>query len=218
MSVLKFPNPWTFQTIEDVIAVGGELNPENLIQAYRRGIFPWPHENYPLLWFCPDRRGVLDFSDFHIGRSLKKWVDKNHTRIETKINTDFSSVIKQCRLQKRQGQKGSWINPEIEKAYTELNALGQALSLECYLDDKLIAGIYGVISLYYFSCESMFFKIDNGSKYAFIKLVEYLKNQGHQWMDLQMITEVSESFGGKYISKFEFLTRIKCPTNSEKTS
>ncbi len=210
-ATISFPNPWTFKTLEDVIAVGGELTAENLQLSYSLGIFPWPHEGYPLLWFCPEKRGILDFSNLHIGQTLKKWIKKNQDHIVVKINHDFSAVIKNCRLQKRGGQKGSWINKDIEHAYTALHKLGGALSLECYIDEKLVAGIYGVMSKSYFSCESMFYKIDNGSKYAFIQLVEYLKASGHVWMDLQMITEVTEAFGGKYITKKEFLNRIGCP-------
>lgn len=206
---IDFPNPATTQTIEDVIAVGGDLNVENLIYAYSLGIFPWPHEGYPLLWFCPEERGIIDFKDLYIGRSLQKWIKKNESLIEVRINHDFPAVIKNCRKQKRAGQKGSWINSAIEKSYTELSQIGGALSLECYIQGQLVSGIYGVMSKKYFSCESMFFKIDNGSKFAFIKLVQHLQSLGHSWMDLQMITEVSGAFGGKYISKFEFLQRIK---------
>ena len=205
---INFPHPLTTQTIEDVIFVGGELTVENLALAYSLGIFPWPHQGYPLLWFCPEKRGILDFKDLHISRSLQKWIKKNEKYLTVRINYDFSSVIKNCRQQKRGGQKGSWINSAIEKSYTQLSRLGGALSLECYHRGELVAGIYGVKSKKYFSCESMFFKIDNGSKFAFLKLVELLKSEGHTWMDLQMITEVSGAFGGKYISKFEFLQKI----------
>lgn len=207
--LINFPDPLTTETIEGVIVVGGELTVENLIKAYSMGIFPWPHKGYPLLWFCPEERGIIEFKDLHIGRTLQKWIRKHEKQIEIKFNENFPAVIKNCRQQKRAGQKGSWINTAIEKSYTELNRRGGALSLECYLDGELVAGIYGVLSQKYFSCESMFFKIDNGSKFAFVKLVDHLKKQGHTWMDLQMITEVSGSFGGKYISKAEFLKRIK---------
>ncbi len=206
---INFPNPATTETIEDIIAVGGDLNAENLIYAYSLGIFPWPHKGYPLLWFCPEKRGIIEFKDLHVGRSLQKWIRKNESRIEVKLNHNFASVIKNCRQQKRAGQKGSWINAAIEKSYTELHKLGGVLCLECYIEDELVAGIYGVLSQKYFSCESMFFKIDNGSKFAFVKLVEHLQKMGHEWMDLQMITEVSGYLGGKYISKLDFLQRIK---------
>ena len=207
-AVINFPDPWTTETLEDVIAVGGELNTENLINAYSLGIFPWPHKGYPLLWFCPDQRGIIEFADLHISRSLLKWIRKNESELEIKINANFKEVIKNCRLQKRPDQNGSWINLKIEKSYFELSNLNKAISIECYKNSELVAGIYGVQSEKYFSCESMFYKIDNGSKYAFIKLVEYLKQHGQSWMDLQMITDVSQAFGGKYIPKKVFLKKI----------
>lgn len=208
---IEFPDPWTTETIEDVIVVGGVMTPENLIESYKLGIFPWPHEGYPLLWFCPEERGILDFNELHISSSLKKWIKKNSPEINVTVNQNFPLVIKECRKQKRPDQKGSWINGAIEKNYSELQKRGYALSLECWQDDELISGIYGVKSETYFSCESMFFKIPNASKYAFVKLVEYLQNMGLTWMDLQMVTDVSGSFGGKYISKDEFLDRIESP-------
>jgi leucyl/phenylalanyl-tRNA--protein transferase len=208
---IEFPDPWTTETIEDVIVVGGVMTPENLIESYKLGIFPWPHEGYPLLWFCPEERGVLDFDELHISASLKKWIKKNRPQIKVTMNQDFSRVIKECRQQKRAGQNGSWINGAIEKNYSELQKRGYALSIECWQADELISGIYGVKSLTYFSCESMFFKVPNASKFAFVKLVEYLKGLGYTWMDLQMVTDVSGSFGGKYISKDQFLDRIECP-------
>lgn len=208
---IEFPDPWTTETIEDVIVVGGVMTPENLIESYKLGIFPWPHEGYPLLWFCPERRGILDFNELHISSSLQKWIKKNNPHIKVTMNQDFPRVIKECRKQKRAGQNGSWINGAIEKNYSELQKRGQALSIECWRDDDLISGIYGVKSVTYFSCESMFFKVPNASKFAFVKLVEHLKSLGHVWMDLQMVTDVSGSFGGKYISKAEFLNRIDCP-------
>ncbi len=209
MSVLNdFPNPRTAEIEDDIIAIGGHLDAENLKKSYAMGIFPWPHEGYPLLWFCPDKRGVLDFKDLHIPRSLEKWIKKNQSEIEITINKKFNDVMKECQKQKRKGQKGSWINKEMITAYSELQKKGGALSLECWIGDELISGIYGVMSKKYFSCESMFFKKPNASKYAFIQLVEYLKKQNMNWMDLQMVTDVSESFGAKYISRKKFLDRI----------
>jgi leucyl/phenylalanyl-tRNA--protein transferase len=208
---IEFPDPWTTETIDDVIVVGGVMTPENLIRSYKLGIFPWPHEGCPLLWFCPEERGVLDFNELHISSSLKKWIKKNSPHISVTVNQNFPLVIKECRKQKRPDQKGSWINGAIEKNYSELQKMGFALSIECWTNDEMISGIYGVQSKQYFSCESMFFKVPNASKYAFIKLVEHLQNMGQTWMDLQMVTDVSGSFGGKYISKDEFLDRIECP-------
>ncbi len=209
---IEFPDPRITETIEDIILVGGVMTVENLIESYSLGIFPWPHEGYPLLWFSPEERGILDFNDLHISTSLKKWIKKNESQISVTINKNFSEVIKQCRKQKRPGQKGSWINGAIEKNYSELQKRGGALSVECWLTTEngteMISGIYGVKSKKYFSCESMFFLKPNASKFAFVKLVEHLKTLGFSWMDLQMVTDVSGSFGGKYISRDLFLDRI----------
>lgn len=209
MSALNdFPDPKSADIIDGVIAVGGDLDAPNLKLSYSLGIFPWPHEGYPLLWFCPDERGILEFSELHISRSLNKWIRKYEPLINVTVNESFTNVMIECQQQLRQGQKGSWITPEMIAAYTKLNQQGHALSVECWMDGELISGIYGVKSKKYFSCESMFFKKSNASKYAFLKLVEHLKSLGLDWMDLQMVTDVSESFGAKYITREEFLKRI----------
>ncbi len=209
MSVLNdFPDPRKAEIEDDIIAIGGNLDAANLKKSYAMGIFPWPHEGYPLLWFCPDKRGILDFKDLHIPQSLQKWIKKNQFEIQVTVNECFSDVMKECQKQKRKDQKGSWINKEMIAAYSDLQKKGGALSVECWMGDELISGIYGVMSKKYFSCESMFFKKPNASKYAFIQLVEYLKKQKITWMDLQMVTDVSESFGAKYISRSKFLERI----------
>lgn len=209
MSVLNdFPDPRSVDIIDGVIAAGGNLDAANLTLSYSLGIFPWPHEGYPLLWFCPDERGILEFSELYINRSLDKWIRRNEHQIKVTVNEAFPKVIVECQQQLRQGQKGSWITAEIIQAYTDLNKQGNAISVECWMDDELISGIYGVLSKNYFSCESMFFKKSNASKFAFIKLVEHLESLGHSWMDLQMVTDVCESLGGCYISRDEFLDRI----------
>jgi leucyl/phenylalanyl-tRNA---protein transferase len=205
---IEFPDPRVTETIEDIILVGGVMTVENLIESYSLGIFPWPHEGCPLLWFSPEQRGIIDFKDLHISTSLKKWIKKNESEISVTVSENFSEVVKQCRKQKRPGQKGSWINGAIEKNYSELQKQGGALSIECWMDDQMISGIYGVKSKTYFSCESMFFLKPNASKFAFVQLVEHLKTLGFSWMDLQMVTDVSGSFGGKYISRDSFLDLI----------
>lgn len=196
------------ETIEGIIATGGRLEPELLIYAYDHGIFPWPHEGYPLLWFCPDQRGVIDFNELHIPKSFKKWLNKNRRQFTITINQSFQEVLKNCKTQKRLGQNGTWITKEIEKNYTQLHKMGHAFSLEVRRGEDLVGGIYGVQSEKYFSCESMFHKEDNVSKLALYELIEYFKSIGYQWMDIQMVTSVCKSFGGKLISKVEFLKRI----------
>lgn len=206
-----FPCPWTAEINDDIIAVGDHLESEVITEAYHIGVFPWPHQGYPVLWFCPEERGVLDFSNLHLSRSFKKWIRQNQEALEVTVNHDFHIVIEACRLAKRKDQKGSWITKPLQKAYEKLEQEGRIISLECWRDGKLISGIYGVKSQTYFSCESMFHSEDNASKFAFIKLVEHLQTLGFDWMDLQMVTPVSESFGAKYISRNDFLKRIKCP-------
>lgn len=202
-----FANPY-HPTLDGVIAVGGRLQVDILQYAYAHGVFPWPHEGYPLLWFAPDERGVLFFDELHLPRSFKKWLKKNKAAYQIKMNHQFSEVIRQCRVQKRQGQKGSWITPQIEKAYTALHEAGGAMSLEIYENEVLVGGIYGVLSPRYFSCESMFHLRDNVSKLALYEMILFLQQKGFTWMDIQMVTEVSGQFGGKLISKKKFLQMI----------
>lgn len=202
-----FPDPRT-ATSEGLVAVGGPLSVEILQEAYGHGIFPWPQEGYPMLWFSPDPRGILEFSELRINRSLGKWLRKEGGRLEFTLNTAFSQVIENCRDQERPGQESTWILPSIVSAYQRLFAAGQVISGECWQDGELVGGIYGVISEKYFSAESMFYKKPNASKFCFIKMVEHLRSLGHQWMDIQMVTEVTESLGGKLIAREEFLQRI----------
>lgn len=191
---------------DGLIAYGGDLSVELLREAYAKGIFPWPQENMPLLWFSPDPRGVLDFADLHIPTSLKKWAKRN-SHLHVTIGQAFQQVVEQCRLQDRPGQKGTWILPEMEVAYFELFQQGEALSVEIWEKKVLVGGIYGVLSGGVFSGESMFHLKPNTSKLALWKLTDELRSRGHQWMDIQMVTPVLSGFGGKLISRDEFLTR-----------
>jgi leucyl/phenylalanyl-tRNA--protein transferase len=211
----RFPHPQT-ATEEGLLAVGGEYSAEVLVDAYTHGIFPWPQEGYPPLWFSPDPRGILDFADLHVSRSLIKW-DRHHPQWSYTVNHAFSQVIRECQQQFRPNQHGTWIRPEMIPAYEQLFEQGHILSLECWEGPasakKLIGGIYGVLVMspagqLVFSGESMFHKQSNASKMAFWKMAEHLQKQGHQWMDLQMITEVTAAFGGKYIPRAEYLRRL----------
>lgn len=206
-----FPNPRN-SSPEGLVAVGGKLEVSVLKEAYQNGIFPWPQEGLPLLWFSPDPRGILEFKDLHVPRSLRKF-QRQHEGWNFTVNRAFARVIQSCRLQKRPGQDGTWILPEMEAAYVDHFNQGHALSLECWEQDELIGGIYGVLTSskkgeVFFSGESMFHLRDNASKMCLWKLIEHLQTQGHTWMDLQMITDVTRSFGGKYIPREEFLQRI----------
>lgn len=206
----NFPNPRADYD-QGVIAVGGVLNSDILIEAYEVGVFPWPHEGYPMLWFCPEQRGVIDQSEFHIPQSLLKWARKNKPQVH--YNTCFSEVIKNCKNQLRYEPnknivQSTWITDEMLVAYNELFKIGRAYSVEVYLAGELSGGLYGVHSKYYSTAESMFYKKSNCSKWALACLFQYLQQKNQNWVDIQMVTPTTASFGGKYISKAEFLDRI----------
>jgi len=203
---LIFPNPRQANA-DGLVAVGGNLQIETLVQAYRQGIFPWPHDNYPLLWFCPDPRGVLDFKDLHIPRSLERW-SRQHPNWRYTHNQAFLRVIQNCARQPRPGQDGTWINPQIVEAYQKLFQAGFAHSWECWEQDELIGGIYGVDVDGHFSGESMFHTRSNASKMCFWRMVLTLQSWGRTWCDIQMLTSVTQAMGGKMISRDEFLDRL----------
>lgn len=192
---------------EGLVAVGGALTVKTLIEAYSNGIFPWPQEGYPILWFSPDPRGILEFKDFHIADSLKKFAKKN-PELKFTFDQAFAEVISACQKQARPDQDGTWITAEMKKAYIKFHKEGFAHSMECWLGGELVGGVYGVDINGVFSGESMFYKTPNASKLCFWKLAERLQADGRKWMDIQMVTPVTKAFGGKYISREEYLTRI----------
>mgnify|MGYP000704681205 CR=1 FL=1 len=209
--MIEFPDPR--QTDENgLLAVGGDLTTENLLSAYTKGIFPWPQEGFPILWFSPEERGILDFDDFHIPKSVDKELRKKEFRIT--VNEGFDRVIENCSKIPRSEQDGTWILPEMLEAYKKLNQEGHAHSVECWREKDLVGGLYGVYIKGIFSGESMFYKESGASKACLIYLVDHLKSLGNTWMDIQMVTPVLELFGGDYISRDEFLKRLEA---SQKT-
>lgn len=206
---VKFPDPWILPEESDgLIYIGGNLNTENLVQAYSLGIFPWPLEEiYPLFWFCPQPRGVLDFVDLHIPRSLER-LRKKKTYHFT-FNKAFEQVITECAKQPRPGQDGTWIIPQLIPAYTKFHEEGYAHSIECWRGKELVGGLYGVFVKGVFSGESMFHKEDNVSKLCLVETVLKLQSLGLKWMDIQMLTPVTEHLGGHYISRRDFLVRLQ---------
>lgn len=206
LSSVEFPDPED-TLAEGILAVGGSLDVGTLYAAYSQGIFPWPQPGFPMLWFSPEKRGILDFKDFHVPESLRRF-RKRHPQIEFTVNTDFRQVIEECAKQPRPGQDGTWILPAMKHAYVELFNEGLAMSIEVRENQVLIGGIYGVLIEGVFSGESMFYKKTNASKLALWRLVEVLQEKGHQWMDVQMVTPVIASFGGKYIERAEFLDML----------
>lgn len=197
---------------EGLVYVGGQPTPENLKAAYAQGIFPWPQEGVPLLWFSPAQRGVVDFKDLHVGRTLRRVLLNN--KFEIRWNTRFEDVMRGCATTPRKEGHGTWITEDMVHGYCGAHKQGWAHSVEVFLKGELVGGIYGVLSHNYFSAESMFYKVSSASKVALIFLILELKRAGHQWLDIQMITPVTRALGGRYIPRDEFLARIQQPKSS----
>jgi leucyl/phenylalanyl-tRNA---protein transferase len=210
-----FPDP-EMADQDGLLCIGINLELNAIIDAYYHGIFPWPQEDLPVLWFSPPIRGILNFSKLHISKRLSRF--RNAWNGEYRIDSAFEEVINSCKLQKRPGQNGTWILPDMVKAYTELHYAGYAHSVEAWENNKLVGGIYGVFVGNVFSGESMFYKKSNCSKLSLLKLVEHLENLGLEWMDVQMLTPLTQSFGGEYITRKEFLELIKKEHGKNKIS
>ena len=189
-----------------IVAVGLPVTADRLIESYAKGIFPWPHEGYPMLWFCPPERGIIEFKNLHISKSLKKFAQKSeYTFCWDKA---FDKVMELCANKKRKDQSGTWITTEMKSAYIELHKRGFAHSFECWRDCELVAGLYGVSVGGYFSAESMAGRESNSSKLTLWKAIESLEQKGLAFLDVQMITEVTGSFGGDYVTRKQFLKMI----------
>ncbi|MFH0977411.1 MAG: leucyl/phenylalanyl-tRNA--protein transferase [Spirochaetota bacterium] len=200
---------------DGLLCIGGNLGPETLVDSYYHGIFPWPQEGLPILWFCPSLRGIIEFSGIHIPQRLRRF--RKSWKGEFRINTAFNEVIKACRHQKRPGQRGTWILPSMVKAYTNLHLSGYAHSVEAWEDGELTGGIYGVFVGNVFSGESMFYRKPNRSKLCLWYLIERLSAIGLTWIDVQMLTELTKSFGGVYIPREDFLKRVEEAHNKKPT-
>ena len=158
------------------------------------------------MWWSPNPRMVLFPSELKISNSLKKTLKKN--LFEVRFNTAFRKVMTACSQSPRDGQGGTWISPEMIKAYTELHKLGHAICMESWLNNKLVGGCYGVILGNMFYGESMFHHVTNASKVAFVHLVQHLQNQGVGMIDCQMKTPLLASFGGREINREEFINNL----------
>lgn len=186
---------------DGLLAMGGDLSTERLLLAYRNGIFPW-YEGEPILWWSPDPRFVLFPGELKINKSLRSLLGKN--QFVFTVNHCFKEVIHHCKKIKRPGQQGTWITDEVEKAYCKLHVLGYAHSAEVWKSGELVGGLYGIKLGHVFFGESMFSKLNNASRYAFIKYVQQLKEEGTELIDCQVYTEYLESLGAKMIDRKEF--------------
>ncbi len=201
---LRFPSVQESDE-EGLLAMGGDLSVDRLLIAYKNGIFPWFDGDIPL-WWCPDPRFVLDPQELIVSKSMQVLLKKRSFYFTT--NKAFREVINHCKNVKRRDQDGTWITPEVEKAYIELHELGFAHSAEVWQDKKLVGGLYGIKMGKVFFGESMFSLVSNASKYAFISLVEQLKAEGIQIIDCQIYTAHLESLGAKMIDREAFIKTI----------
>lgn len=201
-----FPPP-DYADPSGLIAVGGDLSSERLLEAYRLGIFPWYSEDQPILWWSPDPRFVLELEDFHVSRSLHKTLRKRIFQVT--LDRAFEEVITACAAVPREGQNGTWITPEMQEAYIHLHGLGYAHSVETWLEGDLVGGLYGVSLGKGFFGESMFHRKTDASKVALTVLVEKLKSWKFHFIDAQMSTDHMKSLGAKEVSRRIFLKQLR---------
>jgi len=188
-----------------LLAAGGDLSPERLLDAYRRGIFPWYSAEEPILWWTPDPRMVLFPSELKISRSLAKAL--RNRDYEVRLDTAFDAVMTGCAAP-RSGQDGTWISPAMRAAYRRLHEMGYAHSAETWIGGELAGGLYGVAIGRMFYGESMFTRVRDASKIAFAHLVRFLAARGVGMIDCQMHTSHLESLGARPIERAEFARRL----------
>lgn len=208
-----FPNPNNADK-DGLIAYGGNLVPEVLLSAYLQGIFPWYNEGDPVYWWSPDPRLVLYPNKLKVSKSLSARIKSR--KFEVRFNTCFLEVVKACAGTKRKGQDGTWITKEMIAGYHELHKMGFAQSVETFLDNKLVGGLYGLTLGRVFCGESMFHHVSDASKVAFYYLVQHLKNKGFQLIDAQMPTSHLKSLGAEEMPRSDFLLKIKGIISLEK--
>ncbi|HEX6159665.1 MAG TPA: leucyl/phenylalanyl-tRNA--protein transferase [Thermoanaerobaculia bacterium] len=199
-----FPDPRYAPS--DVVAMGEDLRVETLREAYRKGIFPWPHEGLPLPWFSPRRRAVLFFDEVYVNRSLRK--ARKRSTFTFTIDRAFGRVIRHCATTFRPDQDGTWIEPKVIAAYSRFHEAGDAHSVEVWEGEELVGGLYGVDSGGVFTGESMFHLRPNASKLALLFLADHLREKGAAFLDCQVITPHMEALGAREITRGRFLDML----------
>ena len=200
---LRFP-PVDQATPEGLLAVGGDLRPERLIEAYRHGIFPWYNDDQPILWWSPDPRAVLFPARLHVPKSLDKTLRRRQFAVT--LDRCFREVMIQCAGPRPQyPEGGTWITPAMIEAYTALHEMGYGHSVETWEKDRLVGGIYGVALGGAFFAESMFTRVDNASKVALVSLVRQLHRWGFQIIDCQQASPHVMRFGAEEIPRRRFV-------------
>ncbi len=214
---IQFPDP-NLADDEGLVAVGGNLSVEFLLAAYQQGLFPWYNEGDPILWWSPNPRMVLFPLEFKPSKSLGQVIRRK--RFTVKVDTNFEAVIRQCSSVKRKGQRGTWITKDMIKAYIKLHNEGYAHSVETYLNNTLVGGLYGVsLGRVYFG-ESMFFIEPDASKVALYYLVRIVKDMDFSFIDVQQSTTHLRSMGARNVDRAEFIemlgSALQLPTRKGK--
>ena len=202
-----FPNPEEAEP-EGIIAIGGDLSPARLINAYCSGIFPWFNEDEPILWWSLDPRMVLFPDEFRYSKSLQRTVRSG--KYEVRIDTSFEQVMRHCSNvdRSKQGQSGTWITEEMVEAYVRLHQLGLAHSFETYYQGEMVGGLYGVSLGPFFFGESMFHTMTDASKVAFVRLVQFAREHHFRLIDAQQESTHLASLGARPIPRSEYLTEL----------
>ena len=192
---------------DGILAIGGDLSPERLQLAYKSGIFPWFEEGEPIYWWSPNPRMVLFLDELVVSKSMRNILNRNVFRVT--FNENFREVISNCQKIKREGQNGTWITNDMMEAYCKLNEMGIAKSVEVWQNEKLVGGLYGIDLGHVFCGESMFSKVSNASKVAFITLANQLKKNNYKLLDCQVYNEHLESLGCREIPREDFIELLK---------
>ena len=203
---LVFPPPELARE-DGLLAVGGDLSIPRLILAYRQGIFPWYNPGEPIFWWSPDPRLILEPSDLHVSRRLERIIRQR--RLQVTLDHAFEEVIRACSETRMKKGEGTWLTPEMIEAYIELHYLGKTHSVETWQGDRLVGGLYGIAMGRVFFGESMFTKVSDASKAAFVTLVRQLSDWGFAMIDCQVTTWHLLSLGAKEIPRSFFLERLK---------
>lgn len=203
---LHFP-PVDRASPEGLLAVGGDLRPERLLEAYRHGIFPWYNDDQPILWWSPDPRAVLFPDKLHISHSLKRRLRQDVFTVT--LDTSFRTIMEQCAGPRPQyPDGGTWITGDMLDAYTRLHELGYAHSVETWQDSRLVGGLYGVAIGGAFFAESMFTRVDDASKVALVRLVRQLQAWDFRLIDCQQFSSHVARFGAEEISRRDFIAHL----------
>lgn len=186
-----------------LVGVGGDLRPEHLLLAYRRGIFPWYDETHPIYWWSPDPRAIFEMDSFHVSRRLRRTIRSG--RFQVSMDRDFAGVIRGCAAR----AEGTWITADMIAAYEQLHHLGFAHSIETWADGELVGGVYGIAMGGFFAGESMFHRVTDASKVALTYLMAWLRQRGYLLFDTQMVTEHTMTLGAIEIPRSEYLARLR---------